>query len=55
MFQGFPHIGRDGFRESVPPQLAALLDFSSQASEQLCLITDEIIPIGGLATYLRLS
>jgi hypothetical protein len=54
MFQGLSQIGRDGFRESVPPQLTASLDFSSQASQQLCIITDEIIPIRGLATYIRL-
>src|SRR5262249_25964238 len=54
MFQGLPPSGRDGLRESAPPQLTASLDFSAQASEQRCIITDEIIPIGGLATYIRL-
>jgi hypothetical protein len=54
MGQGRPPIGREGFRESVAPHLTASRDFSSQASQQLGIITDEIIPIGGLATYLRL-
>jgi hypothetical protein len=47
-------MGREGCRYRVSPHPTAARDFSSQASEPLCLSTDAVIPSGGPAPYLRL-